>query len=440
MNEHDTQKILLILSKIGYTRTDKPQSADLIIYNTCTIREKAYHKAESEIGRAHLFKKEKRGQIIAVCGCVAQQEGANLFVRFPHVDIIFGPDQINELPNLLERFNSPSNSSFRLEDSIVGRKTAIAIDLINDIDKYNFISDIPSHIESGHAFVTISKGCNCLCTYCIVPFVRGSEVSRPSREIIDEVNALVLAGIKEVTLLGQNVTSYKNNGLSLAGLISLLSKETDIRRIRFMSPHPKDVDDFLIEEYARNERLCPHIHLPAQSGSNRILKKMGRGYTREVYLDIVARLRKARPDISVTSDFIAGFCGETEYDFNQTMELLREVLFDSIFAFRYSIRPKTIASLKFADDVPFRVKEERLTKILSFQREVTLMKNKARVGKTYEVLVTGLDRKKSGRLMGRLPDNRIVNFTGNPSMIGSTVSVRIIKGLANSLEGEYLNG
>jgi tRNA-2-methylthio-N6-dimethylallyladenosine synthase len=425
MNEHDTRKMRLLLSRKGYSTAEDQDSADLVIFNTCTIREKAYHKAISEIGRARIFKRRRPGQVIAVCGCAAQQEGTNIFGLFPHVDIVFGPDQIDKLPSLIDRLCSV--------------KTAAALELVNTVEEYKFLDDVPPAAESGQAFVTVTKGCNCSCTYCIVPLVRGREVSRKSDDIINEVRALVFAGVKEVTLLGQNVTSYNSGGLTLAGLISRLSKETEVKRIRFTSPHPKDVTDALIDEYARNEKLCPHIHLPAQSGSDAMLKKMGRGYTRKKYLEIVGKLRRARPGISITSDFIAGFCGETEDDFNQTMGLLKDVLFDSIFAFRYSARPGTAAYRRFADDVPSDVKEKRLEKILSFQREITLSKNEALAGETGEVLVTGPDRKNSGKLMGRLPDNRIVNFAGNPSAVGSIVRVRLTKGLANSMEGECLD-
>lgn len=426
MNEHDTRKMRLILSRKGYSFAEEQDDADLVIFNTCTIREKAYHKAISEIGRSRIFKRAKPGQIIAVCGCVAQQEGTNLFDLFPHVDIVFGPDQIDKLSSLIDRLENV--------------KTAAALELVNNVEEYNFLHDVPPNVESGQAFVTVTKGCNCHCTYCIVPSVRGREVSRKRDEIVNEVRALVSAGVKEVTLLGQNVTSYNDGGLSLAGLIAQLSEKTNIERIRFTSPHPKDVTDELIGEYAKNEKLCPHIHLPAQSGSDSMLKKMGRGYTRKSYLEIASKLRKARPGISITSDFIVGFCGETEEEFNQTMQLLEEVSFDSIFAFRYSTRPETPAARSFADDVPFKIKEERLDKVLSFQRRMTLTKNETFVGKEGDVLVTGPDRKNSGKLMGRLPDNRIVNFAGNPSMVGSIVRVHLTKAHANSMEGEFIDG
>lgn len=422
MNEHDTQKMLLLLEQEGYQPTDLPNDADLILFNTCTIREKAYHKAISEIGRSRLFKLKRKNQIIGVCGCVAQQEKSTLLKRYPHLDFAFGPDQINKLPQLLSRLKEV--------------RTITATELINNVCDYNFLSDVPDNVESGTAFVAVSKGCNCQCTYCIVPQVRGKEVSRSSDEIINEIRALVRNQVKEVTLLGQNVTSYKSNNETLASLIRRISKETCVKRIRFTSPHPKNVSQELISEFAENEKLCPHIHLPAQSGSNAMLKRMGRGYTRERYLEIVSSLRKARPDISITSDFIAGFCKESEKEFSDTVKLLREVEYDSIFAFKYSVRPGTPAAARFKDDVPLEVKEARLEQILSFQREMTLKKNNSLVGQVEEVLVTGPDRKSSGRLMGRLANNRIVNFTGIPSLIGRIVPMRLTRALMNSMEGK----
>lgn len=424
MNDHDSAKMRLLLAPLGYSFVDEPDEADLLIFNTCTIREKAYHKAISEIGRSKFFKRKKKGTvpIIAVCGCVAQQEGKALAERFAHVDIVFGPDQINELPRLLMDLSKP----------------AMALDLVNDLEDYNFIDEVPDRVESGHAFVTVTKGCNCSCSYCIVPSVRGREVCRAPEDVVTEVGRLVHAGVKEVTLLGQNVTSYRHGGETLASLIRRLSNETDIMRVRFTSPNPKDVTEELIKEYATNNKLCPHLHLPAQSGSNAMLKKMRRGYTRERYLEIVNSLRLARNGISITSDFIAGFCGETDDEFEDTVSLLKEVRYDSIFAFKYSPRPGTKAAKELADDVPKAVKEKRLDRILSLQRKITRAKNESLVESAGEVLVTGPDRKESGRYMGRLPDNRIVNFAGNDSMVGAILRVRLIRALANSMEGEVI--
>ncbi|MFH1873699.1 MAG: tRNA (N6-isopentenyl adenosine(37)-C2)-methylthiotransferase MiaB [Pseudomonadota bacterium] len=423
MNEHDSAKMRLMLTDLGYNFADQPEGADLILYNTCTIREKAHQKAVSELGRAKFYKGQNPNTIIGICGCVAQQDGLQLARRFPELDLIFGPDQIAKLPELLAQISKA--------------RPVAALDLINSLEDYDFPLETPSQVESGHAFVTIMKGCNCACSYCIVPKVRGKEVSRQPEEVIKEVQNLVKSGTKEITLLGQNVTAYQQSGLSLAGLIAEISQQTEIKRIRFTSPHPKDVKPDLIAEYGRNEKLCPHLHLPIQSASNAMLKKMIRGYTREKYLEIVETLRRVRPDISITSDFIVGFCSETEADFQDTINLLKEIEFDSIFAFKYSVRPGTFAAEKFADDVPDQIKDKRLAQVLDLQREITRQSNERLVGQTFSALVTGFDRQNTGKLTGRLPNNKIINFTGKPDLVGSIITVHIKRALANSLEGKY---
>lgn len=422
MNDHDSQKMQLLLKQEGYSFVDTAEEASLILFNTCSIREKPYHKAMSELGRAGGLKKKNRNRIIGICGCVAQQDGLSLMERFPDIDLIFGPDQIASLPKLLKDIESS--------------RRAVALDLVNNYEDYNFLNDTPESVGSGAAFVTVMKGCNCGCTYCIVPFVRGREVCRSPDEIIAEIKKLTQAGVKEVTLLGQNVTAYEFAGFSLASLIRKISSGTDILHIRFTSPHPKFIDERLISEYMNNIKLSPHIHLPLQAGSNNILKKMGRGYTREDYLVLVNSLRRARPDISITSDFIVGFCGESAEDFGKTLDMLNEIQFDSIFAFKYSPRPGTPAGEHFKDDVPEDIKEKRLEELLSLQKKMTHKKNEGLVGSEADILVTGFDRKGTGRLMGRMPDNRIVNFNGNDSLVGSIVRVKLIGANANSMMGE----
>jgi len=421
MNKSDSERLASTLENLGYTATEKMEDSDLIIFNTCTIREKAYHKAISEIGRSRDLKKHHPDKLIAICGCVAQQDGNNIMEKYPEIDLVFGPDQIHKLPIFL--------------DALKNRERPAALDLINNPDEYIFIDETPSQVLSGNSFVTIMKGCNCACSYCIVPSVRGREVSRPVSDIITEINSLVQVGAKEITLLGQNVTAYKYKNVSLAGLIKNLSIETNIQRIRFTSPHPKDVDEKLIAEFSSNKKLCPHIHLPIQSASNTVLKRMKRGYTKEKYLEIVYSLRAACNDISITSDFIVGFCGETEEEFTETMDLLNHLQLDSVFAFKYSTRPNTYAAENLADDIPKEIKEERLERLLSLQREITLNKNNQLIGNSYDILVTGFDRKKTGKLMGRLANNKIVNFTGNHALIGDIVSIKVVKAYANSVEG-----
>jgi len=437
---HDSDRIRAMLASEGYEDAGAPEEADLVLFNTCTIREKAHHKAMSEIGRAGVFKRRRPGMIVGVCGCVAQEVKESLFERYPHVDLMFGPDQIPMLPELLE-------------EALAGRK-ASALELVDDPARYRFLGSISP--TTGHrqlitedrppatAFVSIMKGCNCACSYCIVPSVRGREVCRPPDEVVEEVRRLADAGTKEVTLLGQNVNAYEFSihdsrftiHATFASLIRRVADETPIERIRFTSPHPRDVGEDLVHEYAENEKLMPHIHLPVQAGSNAVLRRMRRGYTRERYLEICDGLRGARPGISITTDLIVGFCGETEFDFEGTLSLMRSVEFDSAFAFKYSPRPGTEAAEKFDDDVPAEEKERRLAALLSLQLELSRRKNESWIGRESLALVTGSDRMGRGLLTGRLPDNRIVHFAGKPESVGTIVPVRITAAHANSLAAE----
>ena len=435
MNEHDTQRMGVMLSELGFDLAHTPEEADLILYNTCTIRDKAHHKAVSEIGRSKLYKKIKPSVLIGVCGCVAQQEGRGILERFPYVDFVFGPDQIQRLPLLIS-------------EAACGVRPA-ALDLIDDPTRYHFLDCVPRDKSQGpSAFVSVMKGCNCACSYCIVPQVRGREVCRRPDEITEEIIALAKAGAKEVVLLGQNVNAYDSRGskgatkgvseMRLAALIGHIAGHTPIVRIRFVSPHPRDVDDDLIREYAQNEKLAPHIHLPLQAGSDAVLKRMRRGYTREQYLEIAKELRSARPGMSITTDIIVGFSGETDRDFDQTLEAMREVEFDSLFAFKYSPRPGTEAARKFSDDVSMAKKEARLAHVLDLGRLISRRRHESLVGQTHEALVMGQDRLRRGLLTGRLPDNRIVHFSGHPDLLGDIVRVRITKAGDNFLSGEVI--
>lgn len=427
MNEHDTAKMLLILAGEGCLEAGSMEEADLIIFNTCTIREKAHHKAISEIGRASRMKEQRPDLVIGVCGCVAQQEGADLRKRYPLIDIIFGPDRIPALPELLSRAR--------------GGERADALDLIDDRSQYTFMDQVPGEGKAPiSAFVLAMKGCNCSCSYCIVPSVRGREISRPADEIVEEVRALARAGAREVTLLGQNVSAYRSGGgkrgEGLAGLIGRAARETGIERIRFTSPHPLFITDELIDEFADNEKLCPHIHLPVQAGSDGVLKRMRRGYTRDLFMERVEKLREARRGMSITTDLIVGFPGESDRDFEETLEMMRRVRFDSAFAFMYSPRPGTEAAEFMRDDVPAEAKERRLSELLDLQRATGRERNEALKGSAGEVLAVGTDRMRKGFITGRRADNRIVHFTGNPSIIGDIVSVRITGANDNSLNGE----
>lgn len=426
MNDLDSRKMRLQLEESGYVEAHDFESADIIIINSCAIREKPSHKAISEIGRALQLKKMRPEMIVGICGCVAQQYGSDLIKRFNGLDFVCGPDQILKITSLVEQARS--------------KVRAVEDELIDDPQSYEFSDLVDKENRDGPArFVTIIKGCNYRCSYCIVPFVRGGEISRDPKSIIDEINRLVENNVKEVTLLGQNVTAYRigDRRRALPTLISMISSETDISRIRFVAPHPADMTQELMDQFKNNSKLCPHAHIPVQSGCNKILREMRRGYTREKFIEIVSALRDARPEISITTDIIVGFPTETQENFEDTFNLLNEVQFDSIFAFKYSPRKGTKA-FELKDDVSMEDKRMRLDKILKFQKEITWKKNKEFVGRMLSVLVIGSDKMKSSKMTGRGLDNRLVNFAGDSSSIGSILNIEIKRGLFNSLEGKIV--
>ena len=424
MNEHDSQKMEALLAQDGYEKTASLEEAELVVVNTCSIREKSYQKALSEIGRMG-----GKG-VVAVTGCVASHEGKKLLKRFPFVDIVLGPDHIASLPKLVHRAKENSEKFCNID--------------FHDLSDYEFPS--PIRLESPDrkqvtAYVTVMKGCDNACSFCIVPFVRGPEISRPAEDIVGEIKRLQEQGVREVTLLGQNVNSY-GRGLpqnsNFAKLLRKIDEETSIQRIRYTSPHPKDLSNALVEEYSRNRKLCPHIHLPVQSGSDRILKKMRRSYTRTIYLRKVAAIRKVIPDIAMTTDLIVGFPGETDDDFEETLSLMREVGFDQSYSFSFSPRPNTEAS-QFSDDVPGEVKKERLTRLQVIQSEIALAKNSLRIGRSEEVLVEECHPGKEIRFSGRTPHGKVVNFLGADSRPGDTLKVKITGASAYALKGMVEN-
>lgn len=424
MNERDSSAMQVMLQNRGFGVAVHPEEADLILFNTCTIRDKAYQKAMSDIGRARVHK-HRPGVMIGICGCAAQQAKEQLLKRFHHIDFVMGPDQIFRLPMLLEEIEAGKRSS--------------ATDLIDDPGTYVFVDGITeTDIHRGTAFVTIMKGCNYSCAYCIVPQVRGKEVNRDPSDILDEVKSLVCRGVKEVTLLGQNVADYKGLSASyrLSHLVRVLEEQTGIQRIRFTSPHPRDIDDTLIEAYAEVKSLCRHIHLPVQAGNNRVLKIMRRGYTREHYLQLIEKLRRCSPHLAITTDIIVGFPSETKEEFEETLQLVEAVQFDQIYAFSYSPRPGTFAQKNLSDDVLLSEKQERLSRLLEMQRRITREKNERCVGTTQDILVTHYDEESAHHCSGRSSDNRLVHFTGTAAMMGNIVNVRIVRALGNSLEGE----
>ncbi|MDA8087840.1 MAG: tRNA (N6-isopentenyl adenosine(37)-C2)-methylthiotransferase MiaB, partial [Nitrospiraceae bacterium] len=440
MNFHDSEKISGVLSENGFSEVQDGDrdKADIIIFNTCSIREKAEQKFFSELGRLKRLKRQRPGLKIAVAGCVAQQMGRELLRRAPFVDCIAGPQNIHSLGHsigriLLEREAQPGG----LDNGGPGPDIDVNIGENPGLASM----ELPAaRKKKPGAWVSIMYGCDNFCTYCIVPFTRGREVCRPAGSILDEMRRLAEDGFREVTLLGQNVNSYRSpaGDTGFPGLLEMADRVGGIKRIRFVTSHPRDLSEGLIEAVGGLEKLCEHIHLPLQSGSDAVLARMNRRYILADYMDKIDRLRGRLPGISITTDIIAGFPGETEEDHRATMAALRRIEFDGIFAFKYSARPGTPAS-KFPGRLPAEVSAGRLEEILALQDEITLRKNMALEGSIEEVMVEGPDEKNKNCLSGRTRTNKIVNFSADPSMVlsaGDTVALKIIRGRRHSLEGE----
>ncbi len=416
MNVHDSEKILGVLEPEGFLQTDNPRSADLIIFNTCSIRQKAEQKFYSELGRIKSYKNLNPRLKIAVAGCIAQQEGKNIFKRAPHVDFVFGPQNIRAL----KHFVADGYVPMAIEENPL-----IAIE------------DLPAKRSAGiNAWVTIMYGCNNFCSYCVVPYTRGRERSRPSEHIVAEVSKIAEEGYREITLLGQNVNSYESD-VDFPGLLRKLDRVGGIERIRFVTSHPKDLSTALINAIKELPKICEHIHLPLQSGSTAILKMMSRRYSFEDYIEKVAALRAKIPDISITSDIIAGFPGETDEDHRLTLKALREIEFDGTFAFKFSPRPGTKAA-KMQGNLTEEMKSERLYEILVLQDTITEKKNNALVGAIQEVLIEGPSENGNGNLTGRTRTNKIVDIWADDIIKGALVDVEIIKGRRHSLEGKLV--
>ncbi len=442
MNVYDSEQIAMQLAAVGYEQTASMDGADLIIVNTCTVRAKAEQKAFSLLGRLAKMKRHKKRLIIGVAGCVAQQEGQRIMERMPAVDLVFGTQAIDRLPHLIQQIEAR-------------RCRIVDVDMVvtPDIPESLVGSQDQSHVSK---FVTIMRGCDNYCAYCVVPFVRGRETSRKPESIISEIKALVDNGVKEVTLLGQNVNSYgKNQDLcSFPELLAMINEIEGLSRIRFTTSHPKDLGPDLILAFRNIAKLCSHIHLPVQSGSNRVLKRMNRNYTREQYLDKVAELRDTCPQIAITSDIIVGFPGEGETDFEQTLQLVKTVQFDGLFAFQYSDRPPAPA-VKLPEKISEAIISNRLQAVLAFQDKLTRSKNQQLVGSTQWVLTDGLSKKQAAgnpagsnqelQWTGRTSTNKIVNFyvdestADNQNLIGKLVGVHIDKGYSHSLSGRAIN-
>ncbi len=427
MNEYDSSKMLDVLHAVeGACLADSPEDADVLIVNTCSIREKAQEKVFSLLGVWREYKEKNPDLIIGVGGCVASQEGALLRERAPYVDIVFGPQTLHRLPDMVAE---------------VRRARLPVVDIsFPEIEKFDRLPE--PRAEGPSAFVSIMEGCSKYCTFCVVPYTRGEEVSRPFDDVLAEVALLAEQGVREVNLLGQNVNAYRgrmHDGTiaDLATLIDYISVIEGIGRIRYTTSHPVEFTDELIEIYAKVPQLVNHLHLPVQSGSDRILAAMKRKHSVLEYKAKIRKLRKIRPDISLSSDFIVGFPGETEEDFEATMRLIEEIGFDASFSFIYSPRPGTPAA-SLPDDVPMTIKKARLARLQARINEMAQAISQAMVGTRQTVLVTRPSRKNPRQVAGRTENNRVVNFDGDASLIGQFVDVRITEALPNSLRGELL--
>jgi len=435
MNEYDSDKMADVLAAAeGYTLTDKPEDADVILFNTCSVREKAQEKVFTDLGMVKHLKQANPALIIGVGGCVASQEGAAIVQRAPYVDLVFGPQTLHRLPAMLEKRRASGRPQVDVS--------------FPEIEKFDYLP--PSRVEGATAFVSIMEGCSKYCTFCVVPYTRGEEVSRPLTDVLAEVVHLASEGVKEVTLLGQNVNAYRgrmNNDVGnnvdddevadFALLLELVAEITGIERIRFTTSHPREFTPRLIDAYARIPKLVSYLHLPVQSGSDRILAAMKRGYTVLEYKSILRRVKEARPDISLASDFIVGFPGETEADFEATLKLIEDVGFDASFSFVYSPRPGTPAA-SLADDTPHEVKMRRLYRLQELINKQAGDISAGMVGSVQRVLVEKPSKKNTHELMGRTENNRIVNFAAPAHLIGQFVDVTISQAMPHSLRGEVV--
>jgi tRNA-2-methylthio-N6-dimethylallyladenosine synthase len=429
MNEYDSDKMVDVLGAAqGYEQTQDIDEADLVVFNTCSVREKAQEKVFSDLGRVKHLK--KKGVQIAVGGCVASQEGAAIIARAPYVDVVFGPQTLHRLPQLLDQ-------------RVALKKPQVDISF-PEIEKFDHLP--PARVEGSSAFVSIMEGCSKYCSYCVVPYTRGEEINRPLDDVLTEVAGLVAQGVKEITLLGQNVNAYRGsmgNSAEIADfalLIEYIAEIPGVERIRYTTSHPNEFTQRLIDVYAKVPQLVSHLHLPVQHGSDRILMAMKRGYTAMEYKSTIRKLRAIRPDISMSSDFIVGFPGETEEDFGKLMKLITDIGFDASFSFIFSPRPGTPAA-NLPDDTPHEVKLRRLQHLQATVEDNVRLIGESRVGTVQRILVEGASRKSAAELMGRTECNRIVNFDAGPlgqRLVGQMIDVRITEALPHSLRGQVL--
>ncbi len=424
MNEYDSGKMVDVLRAAqGFEPTDKVEEADLILFNTCSVREKAQEKVFSDLGRVKHLK--KRGALIGVGGCVASQEGQSIIERAPYVDVVFGPQTLHRLPQMLVDREVQSRSQVDIS--------------FPEIEKFDHLP--PARVQGASAFVSVMEGCSKYCSYCVVPYTRGEEVSRPFEDVLEEVAGLVDQGVKEVTLLGQNVNAYRatmGGAGALADFATLLEYVAEIpgvERIRYLTSHPNEFTPALIAAYEKIPKLVSHLHLPVQHGSDRILSAMKRGYTAMEYKSTVRKLRSIRPDIALSSDFIVGFPGETEDDFEKMMRLIDDVGFDNSFSFIFSPRPGTPAA-NLTDDTPHEVKLRRLQYLQGVINDSIRRISNSRLGTVQRIVVEGHAKRDANELMGRTECNRVVNFCGSAELIGQLVDVRITETRSFTLRGE----
>ena len=429
MNEYDSDKMADVLAgSEGVVKTDKPEEADIILFNTCSVREKAQEKVFHDLGRVRHLKQLNPNLVIGVGGCVASQEGAAIVARAPYVDLVFGPQTLHRLPQMIAARRESGSAQVDIS--------------FPEIEKFDALP--PATVTGTSAFVSIMEGCSKYCSFCVVPYTRGEEVSRPLADVVAEITALVARGVREVTLLGQNVNAYRgaldgaddgDETADLAYLIETLADMDGIERIRYTTSHPREMTQRLIDVYRSTPKLVSHLHLPVQSGSDRILAAMKRGYSVLEFKSLVKKLKAARPDLSLSSDFIIGFPGESEEDFEKTMRLVEELNFDNSFSFVYSPRPGTPAA-EMADDTPAELKIKRLMRLQKTIEAQALKISQSMVGTMQRVLVEGHARKDANELAGRTDNNRVVNFAGHERLIGHFVDVIITAALPHSLRGE----
>jgi len=427
MNEYDSDKMADVLREAeGLERTDRPNEADVILFNTCSVREKAQSRVFHDLGRVRALKAANPNLIIGVGGCVASQEGIAIVRRAPYVDVVFGPQTLHRLPDLIARRRQTGRPQVDVS--------------FPEIEKFDHLP--PPRVEGASAFVSIMEGCSKYCSFCVVPYTRGEEFSRPFDDVLTEVADLADQGVKEIMLLGQNVNAYRGamsggEVADLATLLEYLAEVPGLERIRYMTSHPKEMTPRLIAAYGKLPKLVSALHLPVQSGSDRVLAAMKRGYTAIEYKAIVRRLRALRPQLSLTSDFIIGFPGETDVDFEQTMRLIDDVGFDGSFSFIYSPRPGTPAA-DFPDQVPHEIAQARLVRLQAAVDAQYSARSRQMIGTAARVLVTGQAARREGELAGRTESNRVVNFSGTPALVGSYAEVRITEAHSHSLRGELV--